>query len=122
MLHRHAVQLDNYYLSLENGLFVHILCMARIDYFYRITLNDVSIVPSVSVRHVVARPTADGRFAARQRTFDGVDGEESIAHVTLHILIRVGVAVLLGHVLVKRPYLGCGALGVQVLILLHLRR
>ena len=86
--------------------------MTRINYFNCITLDNVGVVPLVGVRHMVASPTAKGRFAARQRALDGVDGEESVAHISLHVLKRVGVAVLLGHVLVKRSYLGGGALGV----------
>ena len=96
--------------------------MARIDHLYRVALDDVGVVPLVGVRHVETLPSADGRPAAGQRALDGVDGEEGVAHVALHVLIGVRVAVLLGHVLVERPYPGCRALGVQVLILLHRRR
>ena len=101
---------------------MHVLCVACIDHLDCVALDDVGIVPFVGVRHMVAIPTAEGRFAARQRALDGVDGEESVAHISLHVLKRVGVAVLLGYVLVERPYLSGGALGVQVLILLHRRR
>ena len=108
--------------AMGNELLVHILCVACINHLDCVVLDDVSVVPLTCVRHVVARPFAEGRFAARRRALDGVDGKEGIAHVPLHVLKRVGVAVLLGHVLVERPYLGGGALGVQVLILLHRRR
>ena len=47
------------------NLFVHILRMAGIDHSYHVTLNGVSIVPFVGVRHVVAFPSADGRATAR---------------------------------------------------------
>ncbi len=73
-------------------------------------LADVSVVPFVGIRHVVACTSAKGRLAVRQRALDGVDGEKGVAHVPFHVLIRVGVVVLLGNVLVERPYLGSGAL------------
>ncbi len=104
------------------ALIVHVLCVASIDHLYRVAIDSVGVVPLAGVRHIIACPSFDCWPTARQRTLDSVDGEESIAHVTLHILIRVGVAVLLGHVLVERSYLGGSALGIEVLILLHLRR
>ena len=104
------------------GLFVHILCMARINYLYRVTFNDVGVVPLACVCHVIARPSADGRTSTRQCTFYSVDCKECSAHVAVHVLVRVGVTILLGHIPVERPYLGCGTFGVQVLILLHRRK
>ena len=91
---------------------MHVLRVACIDYLYRVALDSVGVVPLVGVRHMVASPTAEGRFAARQRALDGIDGKEGVTHIPLHVLIRVGMAVLLGHVFVERPYLGGGALGV----------
>ena len=90
---------------------MHILSVACIDHFNRVTLNRVGVVPFAGVCHVVARPSAEGRLAASQCALYGVDGEESIVYVALHVLIRIGVAVFFGHVLVERPYLGCGLFG-----------
>ena len=101
---------------------MHILRVACIDHGDGVALYLVGVVPLVGVRHVAARPSANGGTAAGQRPLNGVDGEEGIAHVALHVLVGVGVAVLLGHVPVERPYLGGGALGVQILILLHRHR
>ena len=108
--------------QVHDTLVVHILCVARIDHLYRVTFDGVGVVPFVGVRHMIASPSADSRLSARQRALYIVDSKESIVHVSLHILIRVGVAVLLGHILVELPYLGDGALGIQILILLHRRR
>ena len=60
-------------------------------------------------------------FARGMRPLNGVDGEEGIAHVALHVLVGVGVAVLLGHVPVEASDLGGCALRVEILIL-HLSR
>ena len=103
-------------------LLPHVLCVACIDHLDCVALDNVGVVPLVGVRHVVASPSADGRLSARQRALYVVDGKEGIVYVTFHVLIRVGVAVLLGHVLVERPYLSSGTFGVEVFILLHLRK
>lgn len=91
--------------------------MARIDYGDGVTLDSVCVVPFVSVRHIVVRPSADSGAAAWQRALDGIDGEEGIAHVTFHVLIRVSVAVLLAHISVEGSNLGGSTLGVEILIL-----
>ena len=91
---------------------MHILRVACIDHGDGVALYLVGVVPLVGVRHVVASPSAKGWSAPRQRFLDGIDVKEGLAHVSFHVLKRVGVAVLLGHVLVKRPYLGGGAFGV----------
>ena len=101
---------------------MHVLCVACIDHLNRVALDNVGVVPFVGVCHVVVNPSAEGWFAARQRALYVIDGKKGIVNVTLHVFIRVSVAVLLGHILVERPYLGGSALGIQVLILLHLRR
>ena len=80
---------------------MHVLRMTRIDHRYHIPLYCIGVVPLVGVRHMVASPSAKGRLATRQRTLYGVYGEEGIAHVSFHILIRVGVAILFGHVFVE---------------------
>ena len=49
---------------------MHVLRVARIDNLYRVAIDDVSIVPLSYVRHVVVRPSAYGRLAARQRALD----------------------------------------------------
>ena len=104
------------------ALLVHVLRVARINHLYRVALDDIGVVPLAGVSHVVAGPSVEGRLAARQRALYAVDGKEGIMHVPLHVLKRVGVALLFGHVPIERPYLGGGALGVQVIILLHRRR
>ena len=101
---------------------MHVLRVAGIDHGDGVALYLVGVVPLVGVRHVVASPSTDGRAAAGQRPLYGVDGEEGIAHVPLHILVGVGVAVLLGHVPVEASYLGGCALGVEILILHTPRR
>ena len=47
-------------------LIVHILCVAGINHSYRVTFNSVGIVPSVSICHVIAVPSADGGTTPRQ--------------------------------------------------------
>ena len=44
---------------------MHILRVAGIDHCNGVAFDGVGIVPSVGIRHVVARPSADGRAAAR---------------------------------------------------------
>ena len=66
---------------------------------------------------MISLPSADGGTAAGQRPLYGIDGEESIAHVALHVLVRIGVAVLFAHVPVKASYLGGSTLSVEILIL-----
>lgn len=104
------------------SLLPHVLRMAHIDNLNRVVLYRVSIVPLIGVRHVVASPSADGRFAARQCALYCIDGKEGVTHVPLHVLIRVSVAVLPGHIPVERPYLGHDALRIQILILLFHHR
>ena len=101
---------------------MHILRLAGIDYRNRVALYLVGVVPLVGVRHVAARPSADGGTAAGQRALYGVDGEEGVAHVPLHVFIGISVAVLLGHVPVEASYLGGCPLGVEILIMLPFRR
>ena len=96
---------------------VHILSVAGIYHRNGVSLDGVGVVPFVGIRHVVALPSADGWAAARQRSLYGVDGEESIAHVALHIFVRIGVLVILGHVPVETSYLGSCTLGIEILIL-----
>ena len=95
--------------------------MASIDYRDGVAIYRVGEVPLVGISHVAARPSANGGTTAGQRPFYGVDGEEGIAHVALHVLVGVGVAVLLGHVPVEASDLGGCALCVEILIL-HLSR
>ena len=85
---------------------MHVLRVTGIYDGNRVAFDSVGIIPLVSVCHVVARPSADGRAAAWQRPLYGVDGEESIAHVPFHVFVRIGVAVLLGNVPIERPDLG----------------
>ena len=96
---------------------VHVLRMAGIDHRNGVALDGVGVVPLVRVRHVVTLPSADGGATTRQRPLYGVDGEEGIAHVALHVLVGIGVLVLLGHVPIKTPYLGDRALSIEILIL-----
>ena len=96
---------------------VHILRVAGIDHRNGVSFDGVGVVPFVGIGHVVALPSADDRVAARQRSLYGVDGEEGITHVTLHVLVGIGVLVFLGHVPIKTSYLGCRMLGVEILIL-----
>ena len=91
--------------------------MAGIDYRNRVALYLVGVVPLVGVRHVAARPSADGGTAAGKRPLYGVDGEEGVAHIALHVLVGVGVAVLPGHVPVEASDLGGCVLGVKIFIL-----
>ena len=116
------MELSKRYKNWGKELVVHILCMACVDHLYCVIFDDIGVIPFVGVRHVIAIPSTKGRFATRQRALNVVDGEEGIVYVSLHVFKRVSVAVLLRHVLIERPYFGGGALGVQVLILLHLRR
>ena len=101
---------------------MHILRVAGIDHGDRVVLYLVGVVPLVRVRHVAARPSADGGTAAGQRPLYGVDGEEGVAHVPLHVFIGISVAVLLGYVPVEASYLGGCPLGVEILILHPSRR
>ena len=110
-----------YRTSQGDALLMHILRVACIDHGDGVALYLVGVVPLVGVRHVAARPSANGGTAAGQRPLNGVDGEEGIAHVALHVLVGVGVAVLLGHVPVEASDLGGCALRVEILIL-HLSR
>lgn len=66
---------------------VHILRVAGINYGNSVALYGVGVISLMGVCHVIACPSADGRTAAWQRFLDGIDGEESIAHVPLHILV-----------------------------------
>ncbi len=100
----------------------HVLSMTGIDHYNDISRYNICVVPLIGVRHVVASPSADGRFAARQCALYCIDGKEGVTHVPLHVLIRVSVAVLPGHIPVERPYLGHDALGIQILILLFHHR
>ena len=100
---------------------MHILRVAGIDNGDDVALDGVSVVPLVGVCHVVSFPSADGGTTARQRSFYGVDGKESIAHVPFHVFVRIGVAILLGHVPIERPDFGSRTLRVEILIL-HLSR
>ena len=99
-----------------------ILCVAGIDHRNLVILDGVGIIPFVGVRHVVAFPSADGRTAAWKRPLYGVDGKERIAYIALHVLVRIGVAVLLAHVSVETSYLGGCTLGIEILILHGSRR
>jgi len=99
------------------GLVVHVLRVAGIDHCNGVALDGVGVVPFVGVCHVKTRPSADGRPSAWQCALYGVDGEECIAHVALHVFVGVGVLVFLGHVPIKTSYLGSRALGVEILIL-----
>ena len=100
---------------------MHVLRVAGIDDGDGVALDGVSVVPLVGVGHVVARPSTDGGTTAQQRLLYAVDGEEGIAHISFHILVRIGVTVLLGHVPIERPNLGGCTLSVEILIL-HLSR
>ena len=96
---------------------VHILCMASIDHRNGVALDGVSVVPLVGVRHMVACPSTDGGTTTWQRPLYGVDSEEGIAHVALHVFVGIGVLVLHGHVPIETSYLGSRTLGVEILIL-----
>lgn len=74
---------------IKTGLLVHVLRVADINDSDGVALDDVGVVPPVGVRHVVCRSSADGGPAARQCAFYSVDGKEGIAHVSLHVLIRI---------------------------------
>ena len=95
--------------------------MTYIDDSDGVALDGVSIVPLVCVSHVIALPSTDCGVTAWQCLLYAVDGEESIAHVPLHVLVRICVAVLLGHVRIERPDFGNCTLRVKILIL-HLSR
>ena len=82
-----------------------------------VTLDSIGVVPFVGIRHVVSLPSANGRAAARQCTLYGINCEERITYVSLHIFIRVGMAIFLSYVFVERSDLGSGTLSVEVLIL-----
>ena len=103
-------------------LLVHVLRMAGINDGNRVALDGIGEIPLVSVCHVVALPSTDGRAAAWQRPLYGVDGKERIAHVTFHVFVRIGVAVLLSHVTVEGSDLGGCTLRVEILILHLFRR
>ena len=75
--------------SLLHLLLPHVLCVAGVNHCNRVALDGVGVVPLVGVCHVVARPSADDRATARQRTLYGVDGEESVAHVLASIFFVV---------------------------------
>lgn len=94
---------------------MHILFVASINNNYRVAFYGVSVVPFVGVCHIVVRPSADGGFAAGQGFLYGVDGEKCLAYVSLHIIIRVCVAVLDRHISVERPYFGSGTFGIEIL-------
>ena len=91
---------------------MHVLCVAGIYDRDGVALYGVGVVPFVSVRHVVAFPSAYGRTSSWQRTLDGIDGKESIAHVPFHGLIRIGMAILVSHIFVEGTDFGGGSFGV----------
>ncbi len=84
---------------------MHVLRVAGIDNGNRIALNGVSVIPLVSIGHVVARPSTDSGTTTRQRPLYGIDSKESITHVTLHVFVRIGMAVLIGHIPIERSNL-----------------
>lgn len=102
-------------------LFVHVLCVAGINNGNRVALDGVGVIPLIGVRHVVARPSADSGTAAWQCSLNGIDSKKGITNIALHILIRIGMAVLFAHVLVEGSNLGSCTFGVEILIL-HLSR
>ena len=84
---------------------MHILCVTGIHYRDGVALYRVRKVPLVRVRHVVARPTRDGRLATQERLLNLVNREDCIMCIAFHIVLIVSVAVFLGHILIERKYL-----------------
>lgn len=97
-----AVRLRRYRWGRRN-LFVHILCVAGIDYSDDVTINGISIVPFVGIGHIKAVPSANGRLTAWQCPLYSIDIEDGIAYIALHVFKRIGMSVFQGNIPVKSP-------------------
>ena len=84
---------------------MHILRVTGIHYRDGVALYRVRKVLLVCVRHVVARPTRDGRFPSQQRPLNLVHRKDCIMCIPFHIVLIVSVAVFLRHILIEREYL-----------------
>ena len=63
--------------------FVHILCMAGINYCDGVAFDRVGEVPPVGISHVVACPLGDGRLATEEGALDLEDRENCILNISL---------------------------------------
>lgn len=95
---------------------MHILRVAGVDYGNSVTVNGVGIIPFVGVGHIVASPSADSWLSARQGSLYGIDVEDGVADITLHVFKRIGVAILQGYVPIEKPNVPDCLLGIAILI------
>ncbi len=81
---------------------MHILCVTGVNDNDGVAFNYIGVVPFIGVRHVVTRPSADGRFPTWQGSFNSIDIEDGVTDVTLHVFKRVGVTILQRNIPVER--------------------
>ena len=74
-------------------LLVHVLSMASVNHGNGIALDGIGIIPFAGVGHVIPPPSADSWFTARKCALDGIDVEDGVADVALHVFERVCMAV-----------------------------
>ena len=98
-------------------LVVHVLRVAGINNDDGVAFDTMGIIPFVGVGHEIAFPSGDCWLAPWQRSFYGIDIKDSVTNVSLHVFIRISMAILQSNVLVECPDFLYSPLGINVLIL-----
>lgn len=88
----------------KNLRIMHVLSMTGIDNGDGIAIDGISIIPFVSISHVIVFPTRNRRLASKKRLLYLVHSINCIINILMHQPLGVSMSILLGYIIVEWTY------------------